>query len=152
MSYTTTPLGLQLPVPGSGEAWSTSVYAQNLGKISTAIETLQSQVGAPTSALPSQNSGFTRQADTFIRKAPDGYVEAYLDYTGSFPNVVSRNVGTMPVGYRPTTPKAFPLSFIGGDVPDAGVVQIGVDGLITFITPAGSHNQAQGYIKFNSAT
>lgn len=48
MSYTTTPgLGLQLPVPGSGQAWQTSVYNSNLSKIDQAIRNLQYATGRP---------------------------------------------------------------------------------------------------------
>ncbi len=46
MSYTTTPgLGLQLPVPGSGQAWQTSVYNSNLSKIDQAIRNLKFNTG-----------------------------------------------------------------------------------------------------------
>ncbi len=44
MTYTTTDLGLQLPVPGSGEKWSTSVYNTNLTKLEDAIDALAPKV------------------------------------------------------------------------------------------------------------
>lgn len=41
MSYTTTALGLRLPVTGSGQTWSTAVYNDNLSKLEAAIVALQ---------------------------------------------------------------------------------------------------------------
>lgn len=58
MTYTTTDLGLQLPVPGSGEKWSTAVYNANLQKLEAAI-TAQANTGKPFGII-SRGTGNSR--------------------------------------------------------------------------------------------
>lgn len=148
MSYTVTPLGLQLPVPGSGQAFSTAVYNSNLTKLDTAIGALQQAAGTPTSGTIASASGFTRQGDTYLNKTADGYVEGFIDFNGTFPNVVARVIGTLPAGFRPTTTKTFPFAFSGNDIPGAGTITANPDGTLQVITAGGSHLTASGYIRF----
>lgn len=58
MTYTTTELGLQLPVPGSGQAWSTAVYNQNLQKLEDAVKGIRPRIQS-RDVLSAADSGGT---------------------------------------------------------------------------------------------
>lgn len=152
MSYTTTPLGLQLPVPGSGQAWSTAVYNSNLTKLDTAIGVLQDSVGTPTAGTIANASGFSRQGSTYLNRTADGYVEAYVHFSGSFPNVTAATIGTLPAGFRPTTQKVVAAAFFGGDIPDAGTLQITPAGELVTISSPGAHSAASAFFRFKLGT
>jgi hypothetical protein len=72
MTYTVTSLGLQLPDPGTGQAWQTSVYNANLQKINDAIAALAGvqvrqralQQGAPNVADNTIGSTYNFPATT----------------------------------------------------------------------------------------
>lgn len=152
MSYTVTPLGLQLPVPGSGQAWSTSVYNSNLTKIDAAVTALQGLVGTPVSATPGATGGFTRAGGTFLRKLASGEIEFYLQYTGNFVSSNTSNFATFPAGYRPSADKLFPAFFTGSSFPGAGGIVVGSDGAIAYYGASGAHTAVGVYGKFIPGT
>lgn len=139
MTYTVTPLGLQLPVPGSGQAFSTAVYNANLTKLDAAITALQAAAGTPVAGTIAARSGFSRGGDTFLQRTPGGYVSGYMFFTGTFRDALTDQFATFPAGFRPTTPKLWPAMFGGNTYPRSGGVQLEPDGTVTSFNGNGAH-------------